>query len=1238
MHKLLQRQLKRARRGDDGEIDLDRLLEMIDRSYRETDRERRLSERAATLMEEELHKANREIRSEAEQIVSAILENLGEGVVMASASGDIESVNSAAERMFGYGKGDLSGRPLNLLMSPDDAAQHQEKVDAYVRNGRSSILGRSRQETGRRRDGSLFPIELSVTETTRAGRRLFVGMVRDITERLESRQALETSEKRFRDFAESVSDWFWEADPGLNLTSFSAGFEAVLGRAVTSILGTRLDKVFVSASRADSADIVEILAKMRSRKPFKDFIALIDDPTGRPHRVRLAGKPVFGPGGRFLGYRGTASDVTGEWEAERRLRTVERQLSTAVNAISEGFVLYDGDDKLVMCNEQYRHMFPQVADIMVPGMAFEAIIDTALERGQYVYRGDDRETWRALRLDEHRNPTGKPFLQCLANGRWVESREFRTPEGGVVGLRTDVTELTEIQRELERLAQRNELILRSVGNGLCGIDGFGRITFINDEGARMLGYDRRELAGESMTRLVLSPLRAERDDAPFDCALNQVLKDGRPRHVSNGVFWHREGDGIPVEYVATPIHADGLQTGVVVVYRDITERQRIERQLLEAKEKAEQGERAKSEFLATMSHEIRTPMNGVIGMTGLLLDTALADEQRRFAETIRESAEALLSIINDVLDFSKMEAGKLTLEESDFDLRDVVESVTEILAPKAYEKGLEIGSMLSVGLPTAVRGDAGRLRQVLLNLIGNAIKFTERGSVAVRLSLAHDGGDADRPLVRFAVEDTGIGIPADVVGRLFDKFAQADSSTARRYGGTGLGLAISKNLVALMGGEIGVESEPERGSTFWFTVPLSPAQGTLRAAEIDAGAIAGHRVLVVDDTAINRRIFTHILEGWALEIDNAERGEEAIAKLREALDQGRPFDLVLLDLHMPAMSGTDVLAVLRGDPRTRSLPVLMASSSALGDADPDAPLPDAWLIKPVRQAALFDALAQLLAKGRAARAETEAKAAVSSAEDRDPIGPPLRILVAEDNPVNQQVAAGLLKRFGHRVDLVADGREALEAVGSLPYDLVFMDVQMPEMDGFEATRAIRVLSGPEAGVPIIAMTANAMQGDRERCLAAGMDDYISKPVDRAKLSVVLQHYQQAAAEAGAASGEPSPAGDPDRPSLIDDGIYGALKSDLGQAVVDDLLLAMRSDGRMRIDAIAAALIGGDLDAAGKQAHTLKGAAANLGFQRLSDLASQINLAAKGDDFATAHRLAETLPEVFDQTYALLERE
>ena len=635
---------------------------------------------------------------------------------------------------------------------------------------------------------------------------------------------------------------------------------------------------------------------------------------------------------------------------------------------------------------------------------------------------------------------------------------------------------------LHALAERDErlrAIVDGVADGLLTIDEHGAVVACNPAAQSIFGYPAGELIGRDVGTLVPG---THPDGGPaIFCGAPPDAQGVRCEVTGR----RKDGSSFPIE-VGVTAATFATQRLQVVVVRDITERKQVETALARARDAALDSAQLKSEFLANMSHEIRTPMNGVIGMTDLLLETPLSAEQRDYAETVRRSAESLLAVIDDILDFSKIEAGRLELDSVDFDLRRVVEESTFVLAPRSAAKHLELVCQIAPDLARAVRGDPGRLRQILLNLAGNAVKFTEHGEIVVRAEMV--ARSAASVTVRVSVTDTGIGIPPDRRHRLFKSFSQVDGSMTRHYGGTGLGLAISKQLAELMGGEIGVDSEPGHGSTFWFTVRLERRDA--RVATTPA-QLAGVRVLVVDDHPLACAGLVDDLRVRGLRSDGAADGAEATARLEAAATAGDPYRIVLLDVDVPAPDGGPLTTApaLSG-----AALIALTTVRGLSDRRADDPFV-ARIAKPVRETQLLQSLTRCLA--------TPSEESTTSAAATQ--GPP-RVLLAEDNPVNQLVARRMLERAGVQVDVVDSGAEAVAAIERRAYDLVFMDVYMEGMDGFEATAAVRAREGGTRHTVIVAMTASTSPGEREQCLAAGMDDFVTKPVQTGTLQALLDRW------------------------------------------------------------------------------------------------------------------------------------
>ncbi|MEJ5375493.1 MAG: response regulator [bacterium] len=811
-------------------------------------------------------------------------------------------------------------------------------------------------------------------------------------------------------------------------------------------------------------------------------------------------------------------------------------------------------------------------------------------------------------------------------------------------------------RDMEEIL---DALLNHSRDAIVVLNSQGRVVIWSKTAQSVLGLQEDEALGKRLVEIL-----------PCE-ELDQYGKIG-PKEVVEISYNSNKAGHIPLEVSASSISIGG-EPHELIILRDVTQRRRNETELLRAKEEVESFNReleqaitransmameaelanaAKSAFLANMSHEIRTPMNGIIGMTGLLLDTHLTAEQREYAQIIRNCAESLLSLINDILDFSKIEAGKLDLEILDFDLREALEEVVEVLAFKAEEKGLEFVCMVEPHVPSLLRGDPGRLRQVLLNLVGNAIKFTLHGEVMVRVSL--EAEDKEKVTLLFQVKDTGIGIPKDKQRLLFRPFTQVDGSTTRKFGGTGLGLSISKRLVELMGGTIRVESTPGKGSVFSFTAVMEKQPLGEKPLQPAVLKLQGKRVLVVDDHATNRLLLKVLLEGWGCICQEAQGAEQALAMLVQAYQQNMPFHGAILDMLMPDMDGDRLGKAIKKDPRLKDTLLIMLTS--LGRREDVKRLREigfaGYLTKPVRSSQLLRCLETVLVRGESYFLDTLPTTTGCHTLSDKP-GKNLRILLVEDNVTNQKVALGILQKMGYRAEAVANGKEALASLKSQPYDLVFMDCQMPEMDGYEATRLIRE---PTTGVlnphvPIIAMTANAMAGDRAKCMEAGMNDYVPKPVRAQDLQAMIGKWARNACNSESDSQRPQCfrpsvpevaklSMEEDMPPVFDkEALLERLMGD--QELAMSILWGFLQETPRQIDSLRKALAQGDAQAARRWAHTIKGAAGNVGAMLLREKASLLEQEAKAGALDRAVECMEALEsswETFQEACGLATHE
>jgi len=772
------------------------------------------------------------------------------------------------------------------------------------------------------------------------------------------------------------------------------------------------------------------------------------------------------------------------------------------------------------------------------------------------------------------------------------------------------------RRVTERTAYLNALIENSP-LAIVATDGNERIEMCNPAFETMFLHPRSDALGHALAELIQNPA----DDVSPSHA-------GREERVHEVTRRHRiDGSVFDVEILAVPLVIAGRQTGRLTLFQDVTERKRAEEAMQHAKEAAEAASRAKSEFLANMSHEIRTPMNGIMGMTELVLDTELDTEQRNYLNVAKVSADSLLSLINDILDYSKIEAGKLEIDIIDFNLRNCLGDTMKTLSLRAHQKGLELAFEIDPDVPDGLTGDPGRLRQIIVNLVGNAIKFTEHGEVV--LHVGTESRTPDSLHLHFTVTDTGIGIPAGKQSAIFEAFEQADGSMTRKYGGTGLGLTISSRLVGLMGGCIWVESELGKGSRFHFSAGFGLQKVAARTVvPRDPETLRDMRVLVVDDNATNRQILVKMLENWHASPTAVESGAKAIVTLKEGQGIGRTFPMILLDAQMPEMDGFALAEAIKRNPEWRTATIMMLSSAGQrGDAIRCRELGvAAYLTKPVQQAELLDAILTALGTGVRGKPSPPLVTRHTLRENRVP----LRILLVEDNAVNQLVALRLLEKYGHSVTLAVNGKKALAALEEQRYDLVLMDVQMPEMNGWEATRAIREKEKKTGDhMPIIAMTAHAMKGDEEKCLDAGMDSYLTKPILTQDLLIVLDEVGKKKADR-AAPEEPASA----KPALDFAAALERLEGD--RELFEEVVQVFKSDCPITLKQLRQALNVRDAAGVTEHAHALKGSSLNLGAATLSQTAFEMERLGRSGDLGRGGAVLKVIEREVDRLFCELE--
>ncbi len=1144
-------------------------------------------------------------QTELENIISSISPDV---LLVVDSDRTIIECNDSLKRMFGYEVNEVIDHKTDFLYferRPNPQNCH-ETCDALEGNG--FHIGLSE---GKKKNGETMPLEIITGNLSGHGDAVL--LLRDITERKRAEEELRESEEKYSNLFQHSYDAIFLHDLDGKIIDVNQKVLNLFGYTKEQILSLTILDLHPEEALEKSKWAFETISAdgvVSLEIDFKKTDGGIFPAEVSSSLFEVRGKKVV---------QGIVRDITERKSMEEALRESEKKHRTIVEQSLQGLAVV----------QDFRILFANSALAEISGYPVEEMLSLSPEEVKSLVHAEDRDlVWRRFR-DRLAGKSTSPhyeFRIVCKDGtvRWLEMFATRIDYRGKLAVQAafmDITERKQAKEKLQESEKKYRTLVETAQEGIGILDPDENIIFVNQAFADLLGYQKEELLSLNLSQISdkeqLTEFRRETamrrhgNSSTYETKL--YTKAGEPKYFSLS---------------ASPLFDEkGTFTGTMGLLADITEHKQVEENLRKAKEQAEDANRLKSEFLANMSHEIRTPMNAIIGMTDITLDTDLTEEQRDYLGTVKESARGLLELLNDILDLSKIEADRVELETIDFDLRVTVEGVADTLATKASAKGLELACIIHSQVPCLLRGDPGRIRQILTNLLGNAVKFTEEGEVVIRVELEEETEDSAKLVV--SVVDTGVGIPADQQAWIFESFTQADGSTTRKHGGTGLGLSISRRLAEMMGGRIGVESEPGKGSRFWFTVALQKQEDSHEDLPPVAPDIRGMRILVVDDNQTNRTILVKMTESFGCSPEAVETGKEAIQALKRAAHKEKLFDLVLLDMQMPGMDGEETLGAIRQDPDIKDVTVIILTSLGVrGDVARLQALGGAgYLTKPIKQSQLFDTIITVLSRQKRVVGQEPIRIVTrhTIAEEKRR---KTRILLAEDNPMNQKLAVALLKRAGYLIDAVENGRLAVEAINRRAYDLVLMDVQMPEMDGFEATRAIRKKQDERKDIPIVAMTAHAMKGDREKCLQAGMDDYVAKPIEPQELLGTIEKWTRSCDSNEATVGRKE-SGTHQLPPGIPIDLEAALdRFDGDNEFLEKMLQEFVESAPKQLEMLEGAIKKGDAKLVEREAHSIKGAAGNLGATGIADVSLRLELLGRKTDLSGAHEVIVRLKTEF----------
>ncbi|MBI1750756.1 MAG: PAS domain S-box protein [Acidobacteria bacterium] len=1137
-------------------------------------------------------RAQKESEERAVQL-NALIQTSPLATVVLDANTRILLCNRAFETLFQYNAEEIIGATVDELIAPGELSAEATQFTAQNQSGQAVHATTRRQ----RRDGTLVDVEVHGVPLRVDGEiRGAFGLYQDITARKQAEEAL----RKLSSAVDQTADNVLIANRDGIIEYVNPAFERSTGYSQEEATG-KTPRILKSGKHSGRF-YQEVWKKILAGEVFRG-VFINRRKNGELYYEDKTIAPLKDTQGNITHFVSIGRDITARKEAEERLQEAEEKYRSIFENAVEGIFQTTIDGRYLTANP----MLARILGYESPEELMQSVAD--LQRPLYVEPSQRAEFIRRMQEQGTVSEYESQVYRKDGSVIWISenARAIRNGEGKLVGFEGTTVDITERKRAQEALRQAEERYRGIFEEAIVGIfqtTPEGRYLSVNPALARMYGFDSPEELVASRTDIARQSYVDPGRRAEFKRQVEEqglvenfdyqvYRKDGSKTWFSKNSRAVRDAGGATLFYIGT--------------VEDITERKLAEEQMRHAKEAAEEASRLKSEFLANMSHEIRTPMNGILGMTELALDTELNPEQREYLEMVKTSADSLLTVINDILDFSKVEAGKLELALAEFHLRDTVADTMKSLAVRANQKGLELAYDVASDVPDRLIGDPGRLRQILINLTGNAIKFTEHGEVVVQVN--SEGSEQDGVWLHFAVTDTGIGIPADKQQMIFEAFRQADGSYSRKYEGTGLGLSISTRLVELMGGRIWVESEIGKGSTFQFTVKLGvQTQAAALPPAPELRIPAGLPVLVVDDNQTNRRLLLELLRDWNMKPVAVESGKAALAAMQEAARAKKPFGLVLIDARMPDMDGFELARRVQADADLAGTTmVVLTSAGQRGDAARCKELGIAsYLSKPIRPSTLQEAIMTVLGERSQRSAPPKLVTQHSLRENK----PRLRILLAEDNLVNQRLAVRLLEKAGHTVIVAGNGHAALAALERESFDLILMDVQMPDMGGIEATAAIREIDKRNGThIPIVAMTAHALKEDRERCLAAGMDDYISKPIKPDELYRVIE------AQARKTSTPAKPQGAPSNATPAVDLSEALARVDGDAELLEELIAVFLDEAPRLLATIRRAIREHDTATLSDAAHSLRGSVGTIGAKGVFEAARDLEIFARAGDLA-----------------------